>query len=925
MNINARSIVNKSEELESVAAAYKPHIMIISETWLHHDIGDAEVTPPGYSIFRSDRDTRGGGVAILFKDSLQLSRLPNIEGIECVIAKVILKEVSFIVGAFYHPPNCDDMFVEKFDEFLCSYRSCNLLLAGDFNVPSVNWESDFPEALTTASEPFVDLVLLHDLKQLVKLPTRVQNGTESILDLFFVSNSLQRRKSNVQILDGISDHKIVSLTMQLNRGPKVEPVKRTFPVFSRASDVDILDAFESLFSSFVAQCQSDQYSVEHVWCLFKNLVHNCIHSFVPTRHKTLRNTNPWKNKEIVRLERKLKKARKKHKKLSTTASQAKICQLRTLLSNKIKKAKEFYQRVTLKNFMLSSPSKFWRHFSPKKESVANLQVNNVSIHDKTQIAEALNKYFCSVFTKDDSTTPSFVSFEDVLPIGDVCITEEGVLSLLLNLDVKKSQGADEIPNAFLVRYAEWSAKYLCLIFNKSLASGELPADWKCAKITPIPKGKENRSLITSYRPISLLSACVKALEHVIFKHISQFIDQNNIIDSRQHGFRRGLSTITQLLETIHDFGTILDKQGQVDVIFLDFEKAFDRVSHSKLLLKLKAILKNESLLAWIKSYLSFRRQTVTVDGVSSNTALVESGIPQGSILGPLFFLLFINDITCNIPVKIRLFADDCIIYHEIRNHSDQALLNEALGKIQNWSTTWQMILNLKKTVALTITRKKSPLPYTYCINNHVVSTVTTYKYLGVMITSDLKWNQHITYIQKKAMQKLGYLKRTLGKSTRDIKLLAFKTYVRPLLEYASVIWDPHTAANISKLEAVQRKAARFIFNSYNRYTSPTALLQAANLEDLSVRRYRERLKTFYLLYHQKFRMNTNAYIVPSIRRQTRSHHTKKVNDYACRTNLYQYSFFPRTTREWNLLPANVVQCENVLSFMRELKNPPECT
>lgn len=303
-----------------------------------------------------------------------------------MIAKVILKELSFIVGAFYRPPNSDDMFVDKLSDFLCSYRSCNLLLAGDFNVPTVNWDSDFPVDLTSAVEPLVDLILLHGLKQLVKQLARIQNGVESILDLFFVSDRLQRRKSNIEVVEGISDHKMVKLTMQLHSGPKIEPVKRTFPVFYHSSDVDILDAFESLFPSFAAQCHSDRYSVEHVWCSFKNLVHECIRRFVPTRNKTLRKTNPWKNKEIVLLERKLKKARKQHKQCSTPASQANISELRALLSDKIKKAKEFYQRVTLQNFMLSSPNKFWRHFFPQKESVSNLQVNNVSVREKPEIA-----------------------------------------------------------------------------------------------------------------------------------------------------------------------------------------------------------------------------------------------------------------------------------------------------------------------------------------------------------------------------------------------------------------------------------------------------------------------------------------------------------------------------------------------------------
>lgn len=225
-----------------------------------------------------------------------------------------------------------------------------------------------------------------------------------------------------------------------------------------------------------------------------------------------------------------------------------------------------------------------------------------------------------------TVSAQFSSYEHILPIGDIRITEEGVLALMLNLDAKKSPGADGIPNAFLSRYAEWCSKYLTLIFEKSLSCAEVPTDWKYAKVIPIPK-TANPSLLTSYRPISLLCTFAKTLEHVIFKHISTFLNDNAIIDARQHGFRRGFSTVTQLVETVHDLATALDRQSQIDLIFLDFEKAFDRVSHSKLLLKLKPMLKNDTLVNWIKAYLSLRKQRVQVNDAASTPATVDSGIP----------------------------------------------------------------------------------------------------------------------------------------------------------------------------------------------------------------------------------------------------------------------------------------------------------
>lgn len=221
-----------------------------------------------------------------------------------------------------------------------------------------------------------------------------------------------------------------------------------------------------------------------------------------------------------------------------------------------------------------------------------------------------------------------------------------------------------------------------------------------------------------------------------------------------------------------------------------------------------------------------------------------------------------------------------------------------------------------------ITRKKCPLPFTYSINNNNISLVHSYKYLGVIITSDLRWNEHIEYTRKKAMKTLGYLRRTIGKTTKEIKMLAYKTYVRPILEYASAVWDPHTLANIKKLESVQRKSVRFIHNAYSRSTSPSALLESSNLETLERRRACERLKIFYQIYHNNLKIDRGKYIQPSQSRATRSHHSKKVKEFSCKTTTFQKSFFPRTVRSWNALPDEAASSTTVSSFMNSIANLP---
>lgn len=322
--------------------------------------------------------------------------------------------------------------------------------------------------------------------------------------------------------------------------------------------------------------------------------------------------------------------------------------------------------------------------------------------------ERVNENFKSVFTVDDGTIPPFDKYRMLPSVEDVIITEPGVLNLLLNLDEKKSPGPDDIPNAFLKRYAEWCAKFLVIIFTLSLSTGVLPEDWKVSKIKPLFKQGDKQS-VTNYRPIALTSTCCKLLEHIIHKHISTFLTTHSILSSAQHGFRRGFSTVTQLVETVHDFAVTINDRKQTDVIFIDFAKAFDKISHVKLMIKLRAILKNDKLCSWIKSYLTSRYQYVIFSDTPSKIVPVTSGVPQGSVLGPLLFLLYVNDIVGQHDMKIRLYADDCLIYSAVDFLDDQINLNLKLNDVIQWCNTWQMSVNYKKVLLCQSQTRSNPL------------------------------------------------------------------------------------------------------------------------------------------------------------------------------------------------------------------------
>lgn len=464
--------------------------------------------------------------------------------------------------------------------------------------------------------------------------------------------------------------------------------------------------------------------------------------------------NPWVSRKIIHMKRQLRRMRAKRKSSKQSLRSADVTTLSLSFRAELADAKKRYMNESLTQFIKTAPQKFWRYLSKEKSNTVYLNKETGTVTDSFQLACTFNDYFKSVFTDDDGILPEFSLGCPASPIPDIVVTQEGICNLLLNLDEKKSTGLDGIPNVFLKRYAEWCSCYLTDIFNKSLRDGQVPNDWKCAKVIPIHKGGA-KDCVNNYRPVSLTSTCCKTLEHVLTKHLTEFLEEHKLMAEQQHGFRRGFSTVTILTEVSHFISQILDDRGQVDIIFLDFRKAFDKIPHPKLLHKLSTILQNDELINWIAAYLINREQVVCIRGTNSTSQSVGSGVPQGSVIGPLLFLLYINDMNSGFSpdVFIKHYADDTVIYSKAESNYDQEKLNEHLGMIGSWCKKWQMVLNPSKTVFMPITRKTKPLLFRYVINDEPLCRVSEYKYLGVYVTDSLNWNRHIDYICDKSQKK----------------------------------------------------------------------------------------------------------------------------------------------------------------------------
>ena len=565
--------------------------------------------------------------------------------------------------------------------------------------------------------------------------------------------------------------------------------------------------------------------------------------------------------------------------------------------------------------------RFWSYIkSLRKDStgIAPLKDNGRLFNSSKDKADILNRQYQSVFTQEDPD--SSIPDPDGNPfpaMKDISVTEEGVKKLLQKANPRKASGPDMIPARFLKECAEDLAPILVIIFSKSLQTGTVPDDWKTANVSAVFK-KGQRYDPANYRPVSLTCLCCKMLEHIIVSNVMKHVDANTILTDCQHGFRARRSCETQLVTLLHDLASTLDMGTQMDMVVLDFSKAFDRVPHGRLLKKIHHYGIRGSTYHWISSFLRNRTQRVVVEGCASDSVPVVSGVPQGSVLGPLLFLLFINDLPDKINSQTRLFADDCIVYRPIRSPEDCSILQQDLYTLAEWETKWGMEFHPQKCSVLSISGPRSnTIKYPYSLKGHTLEAQDITKYLGVDLQSSLSWKPHIDRITKKANSMLGFLRRNLRSCSEDTKAQAYFNMVRSNLEYCSSVWSPHHKDQKQKLEMVQRRAARYTTNRFGNTSSVTSMLQHLQWESLESRRAKIQLTLFFKVVNDLIDIPAADYLTPAMSR-TRSSHRKKYRQFSNSTDTFKFSFFPRTVPLWNSLPATVAEAPSLVSFKEGL-------
>ena len=649
---------------------------------------------------------------------------------------------------------------------------------------------------------------------------------------------------------------------------------------------------------------------------------NWQHTFLSIMEKVIPRVKLSSKQNVPWLSAEIKKAmRKRNRLFKKEGMTTRFRKARNRVTSLLRKAKcQYFHHI-----MPNDSKKFWkslRAINKKQSSIPALKSNGILFDSDEQKAIALNSFFSSCFNLshpplNPSTTQQQQSHLNCEHF--YCTTDE-VEHMLKKLDCSKACGPDKISAQMLKYIASSIAPSIARLFNHSIHCGKLPDQWKLSMIVPIPKASR-MSEPGNYRPISLLCLLGKLLEKHMSNMILEHLEESNYELSRtQWGFRSNRSTTSALLSVTHDWHVTLEQGQEVCAIFFDYQKAFDSVPHRPLLSKLESLQLNYVILNWLRDYLTRRFQFVVVNGAQSPSSPVLSGVPQGSILGPLLFLIYIDDLSSMSFVaspRLHLFADDVLLYQIIDSPEDYDSVQENINRVCEWSRQNALTFNCTKCKSMVISRKKiSSQPLTPLhLNGKTLECISSYKYLGVHISSDLSWSVHTQQVCMKAKRMIGLLYRNFYKHIPGAMLLQlYKSLVRPHLEYAAAVWSPHLLSDKLRLEKVQKFALRMVTQGWD--MNYTDLLDKTGVLSLQSRREVARLCLLYKIVNCLCYFDLNVFSVRT-GRSYHSHSLSLIQPFS-RTNSFFHSFVPFTISLWNSLDSSLCSETSFISFKRQL-------
>ena len=903
-------------------------VIVLTETWLKSTDSSDDFCLADYQHpIRQDRTFEPlgyGGIIAWVSDNVNFKRRMDLENRNLEMMWLEINTCSgklFLCALYRTNSNADPSFWNDLQDNLDNVKAlynCKVMLIGDLN-------ADFN---TRNGQTLQRFASANDLTIHVNTPTRVTENSATVLDQILSNFPHSVNDVATKPAVGSSDHYAITATCSFRVHSK-SSYTRTMWAYSD-------EAFEQYRQTLAAHewnCLNVENANEACEQFSAELI-SIAKSTIPNKEAIIRtHDKPWFNNYLRRLRRKRNRLFEKLKQENNDINRHIYKEFQRSYRLEIKRIKKEYEETKYSSLASNAErnsKKWWsiikslHNKDNAHNSIPPLETDDKIITTNAEKAEMFNKHFLSASTLNDANCliPNNPPINESI-LDEIMVTIEDVKDQLKTLDTSKAFGPDNISPKFLKEGASILAPILQSLFNKCLQQSVFPDIWKRANVIPIHK-KDSKDNVSNYRPISLLSCTGKLFERIIFKYVYNYFHANFILSQLQSGFLPGRSTITQLLEMYDEFCKAVDSKKETRAVFLDISKAFDRVWHRGLLYKIQNCGIGGSLLEWFRDYLQNRKQRVVINGATSSWGTIPSGVPQGSVLGPLLFLVYINDL---IPVikhcNVRLFADDTCLFANVdrdREHT-MRLINQDLVNVSRWADQWLVSFSPSKTKSIVFSNKQDAI-----LNPRVkykdveIDEVPSHSYLGLLFTRSLRWGEHIDAIAVKARRRLTLMLPLKYKLDRKTLLTMFQSFVKPVMEYGIAIWGGSYDCDISKLEKINSDGMRLITGAPAN-SNIRKLYEETGISSIRQISNSVTLKLFYKIVNN-LTPNYLRNLLPVYNPRDTGYNLRNTDEFGrpkTRLDIRQRSFIPRAIRLWNRLPADCREAPTLLSFARKLK------
>ena len=922
INVNARSLYHKLDELENLMHKLDVDIACITETWFKPEIPSEATKISGYKHIRKDRENRvGGGVCIYVRDCYPISAIRATHtdcACENLWTKICINTAKHIIVGTVYRTEANHTFTEHLGYDLDSVAKGKLpiFVAGDFNY---DYPLSRPESSITAIAELEEM----QLTQLIHSKTRITEKSETLLDHIWTNAADLVEDS--WTANGISDHLVSAIDIRF----KKQKVSRMVIQRRNYQELD-----QKALSAHLKTTLDDLNFDDNVYNLAYNLedvLKSALEKFLPIKTFFLsRNRAAWFSHELKEEIRK----RDEYENLAISSGKKEDWENFRRIRNqvnrfKVKAKSEFHNSKILE--AEGNNRSIWktiRQLLPEKNKCAQTATNLNKVEDKvkseefnnhfTNIAEAIHK---TISITENSSLPAHFQ-ENTFALQQTNV--ETVTKILKDFDQRKATGIDGLSVKFLQLIMEDISSVLTRIINKSISSGIIPCRWKQAIIKPIHK-KGSKEDPNNFRPISILPVMSKVLEKVVSSQLSTYLEENNLLSKYQFGFRKDHSTIACLLNIVEDIRDNIEKGKQTGLVSIDLSKAFDTVDHGILLTKLKLMGLQPAAMKWFENYLQGRKQRVKYNDEVSSDKEVKHGVPQGSVLGPLLFVIYINDLPNVLKnSKIAMYADDTTIYCSGSDGEEiSKKLEGDLARIDNFFSQNKLKLN-KEKCHLTVFGKKKQVcdsDVSITIGGSALVPEETVELLGVTLDNTLNWKGHIDKVYDKCSKEMNFIQKATKGLHWETKITIFNSLIMSKINYGDVLYDSCNTTNKTKIQKLQNRGIRYIFNvPYRSHITPYR--SAINWMNMDGKRRSHLMVELFKI----IKGDAPSVLIERLEdiRNNSNHMTRQVTRadfYITRkaTNVGLQSFFYDAIKEWNSLPADLRALSSTTTFRHNIK------